>query len=414
MSIDCSVVVWKRHFNGASRKMVAVKLSDWADNLGRGIWPSVETVATECDLSCRTVQRILSDFVDEGILVVVEEGGKGPKSTTRYDFNMAVVRALPMAVAPPDSKSVRAQNKGDTVSPLTEIKGDTDDAKGDTDDTKGRHGVTQTVNEPSEPSQGAQAREREPVTDDEEKGDAKVGERAFKRAFASWPTFVSDSEPAARKAWDGLATGERLQAIERQADYVQSVRTSGRSKFCTYGVYLAEKRWEKLAPKVGSEAGPKPAAPFGKAWIAAFLRIIGDRPGPLPAPPPANRWLIDQDPDREIPLRNEHRLKYGWPAANNMLEKLRAIPPRPVIVDAHIGRLGTDFQQVARDSAIDLAWDRLAASLVIPWLPKHRPEWIWLPPLPAGAEEMPEHELDRAVATAFEDFKRKVGHEHAA
>lgn len=411
MSIECSHVVWSRNFSGASRKMVAVKLADHADDKGRGIWPSVETIAAKCDLSCRTVQRVLSDFVKEGILRVVSDGGNGPGDTRRYDFDMGIVRSLPMAVAPPDSRPVKPENKGDTVSPLAEPMGDTDDAKGDTDDTKGCHGVTQTVMEPPiEPSL-----ERERASDDEDRGDQpKTGERAFKRAFAQWPTFVSDSEPAARKAWDGLATEERLQAIERQPDYVQSVKTSGRSKFCTYGVYLAEKRWEKLAPKAGTDTGPKPAAPFGKAWIAAFLRIIVDRPGPLPAPPPANRWLIERDPDREMPLRNEHRLKYGWPAANSMLEKLRAIPPRPVIVDAHIGRLGSDFQQVARDSAIDLAWDRLAARLVIPWLPKHRPEWIWLPALPTGAEELPEHELDQAVATAFEDFKRRIGHEHAA
>ncbi|MBX9456144.1 MAG: helix-turn-helix domain-containing protein [Rhizobium sp.] len=412
MSIECSNVVWSRNFNGSSRKMVAVKLADHADDEGRGIWPSVEKIAAKCDLSCRTVQRVLSDFVREGILKVVSEGGNGPRDTRRYDFDLAVVRALPLAVAPADSRAesraVKPENKGDTVSPLAETMGDTDGAKGDIDDKMGDTVSPKpsiTIIEPS--------LERESASEDEAREESgKTGERAFKRTFALWPTFVSDSEPAARKAWDGLATEERSQAIERQADYVASVRTSGRSKFCTFGVYLAEKRWEKLAPKVGSDVGPKPAAPFGKAWVAAFLRIVTTRAGPLPALSPFDQRRVEADPDLELALRRERQITHGWPAASRMLEKLRE--HRPAFVDPAVGRLGTDFQQVRRGSAVDRAWDRLAAARGIPWLPEHRPDWIWLPALPGGAEALSESELDQAVAAAFDDFKRRIGHEHAA
>ena len=100
MSNECSTVVWKRDFGNATRKVIAARLADHADDEGRGIWPSVDRVAAQCNSSCRTVQRTLAAFVTEGILKVVSEGGRGPGSTTRYDFDMAVIRSLPLAIAP--------------------------------------------------------------------------------------------------------------------------------------------------------------------------------------------------------------------------------------------------------------------------------------------------------------------------
>ncbi len=262
---------------------------------------AVDSIAAKCDLSCRTVQRVLSDFVREGILKVVSEGGNGPGDTRRYDFDMAVVRSLPLAVAPPDSRSVKAENKGDTVSPLADEKGDTDDAKGDIDDTEGCHGVTQTVIEPPiEPSL-----ERARARDDFDRAEnGKVGDRAFKRAFAAWPTYVSDSETSARKAWEGLTTEERLQAIERQADYVQSVKTTGRSKFCTFGVYLSEKRWEKLPDKSAAKMGRAFEPPFGPAWAAICFSYLVSGPVEL-GPPDVTRESRRRAYEGMVSLRGE-------------------------------------------------------------------------------------------------------------
>ncbi len=164
MSNKCCDIAWERDFGSPQRKVIAMRLADHADSNGRGIWPSVERTAAECCLSVRTVQRVLKAFVDEGLLKVVREGGKGRRDTRRYDFDMAVLAALPQAVYGDKSREtyVKSDNKddgskGDTVSPLKP-------PKGDSDDTLGCHGVTQTVREPLEGRVVARARAQEGVS----------------------------------------------------------------------------------------------------------------------------------------------------------------------------------------------------------------------------------------------------------
>nr|WP_292833026.1 helix-turn-helix domain-containing protein [Mesorhizobium sp.] len=103
--------------------------------------------------------------------------------------------------------------------------------------------------------------------------DRELGERAFRRAFAAWPTYLDDSEPAARLAWARLSQPERAAAIERQADYATSAgKAGGRKTLCSFGKYLGEKRWERLPPP---EAQPVTvddyAPPFGPVWSAFIV-----------------------------------------------------------------------------------------------------------------------------------------------
>ena len=144
MSNECTTIAWKRKFGSKARKTVAIRLADHADEDGCGIWPSVERVAAQCELSARTVQRALKDFVAEGLLIVVIEGGHGRHSATRYDFDMARLKALPEVVWG-EKRTVEIdeifdeidETKGDTMSPLEGFKGDIGDAKGDIGDAKG-------------------------------------------------------------------------------------------------------------------------------------------------------------------------------------------------------------------------------------------------------------------------------------
>ncbi len=296
----------------ANRKMVALRLADFADDAGRGIWPTVGRVAEECELSIRTVQRVLEEFVDEGMLIVVKKGGGGPGSSTRYDFDLARVRARAAEIAAGQSCA-----KGDSVSPFD--KDVSDDAKGDSGDEKGCHGDTRTVMEPSTEPPLERGRARE---EGEPEPEAKApGERAFKRAFAAWPTFVSDSEPAARKAWDALSAEERTAAIEREPDYVASVKNSGRSKFCTFGVYLAERRWQKLPPKV-PRAPSDYAPPFGPVWSAWRICHLMTVEAIEDAPSPEARWPLVQALHAKAKARQGHRFGERWhsPAILSLME----------------------------------------------------------------------------------------------
>lgn len=148
MSVHVSSAVYKASLGGSTRKAIALKLADCANEDGTRVYPAVQTIADEVEVSARTVQRVLKEFVAEGLLIVVKVGGKGPKNTTEYRFNFSVLHGLPRVKPVPD--------KDDTMSPLVGTKGDTGDAKGDTDDKKGD---TQSPN-PSLPVKEQEARER--------------------------------------------------------------------------------------------------------------------------------------------------------------------------------------------------------------------------------------------------------------
>ncbi len=78
MSVLMMARMFRLELGNASRKIMAVRLADFADDEGRGVWPTWRGLSRETELSERTVQRILSDFVREGLLVVVQEPRAGP------------------------------------------------------------------------------------------------------------------------------------------------------------------------------------------------------------------------------------------------------------------------------------------------------------------------------------------------
>src|SRR5881392_3760174 len=87
--------VYKAKPGSPIRKAIAAKLADWADDDGCGIYPSVQRIADETETSVRTVQYTLQTFVTEGLLIKVREGGKGPRSTSEYRFDLKALAALP-------------------------------------------------------------------------------------------------------------------------------------------------------------------------------------------------------------------------------------------------------------------------------------------------------------------------------
>lgn len=97
----------------------------------------------------------------------------------------------------------------------------------------------------------------------------KAIERWLKKTHPAWPSYISDSGPKALAEARKLTDEERDSAADRMADYVASAKVGGRTVICTFAVYLAEKRWEKLpakakAPVVADDYAP----PFGPVWMA--------------------------------------------------------------------------------------------------------------------------------------------------
>ncbi len=69
---------------------MAMILADYADGQGRGIWPSVETLAKRVYRDRRTVQRHLKRLRDAGVIFEVASNVK----SVMYHINMHIVRLL--------------------------------------------------------------------------------------------------------------------------------------------------------------------------------------------------------------------------------------------------------------------------------------------------------------------------------
>ncbi|WP_244480815.1 helix-turn-helix domain-containing protein [Mesorhizobium sp. Root157] len=140
--------------------------------------------------------------------------------------------------------------------------------------------------EPAPPAGPEPAPKNDPFrTTDSERGekartrdeDQKAVERWVKRTHPAWPSYVSDSVPKAVASAMALTPDERETAAERMADYLASAKVGGRTVICTFAVYLAEKRWEKLPPPVARPQAPDDyAPPFGPVWGAFVVeRLLG-------------------------------------------------------------------------------------------------------------------------------------------
>ncbi|RVL53942.1 helix-turn-helix domain-containing protein [Sinorhizobium meliloti] len=409
MSIAIMSQLFKAHLGSTNRKMLAVRLADFADDDGKGIWPTVGRLARETELSERTVQRILSEFVDEGLLIVRKKGGWKPGEGTRYDFNMSTLGRLQAAkLAAEGCHSVTH----DTVTPVTAATG-----TGDTDDAEGCHGDTQTVIEPPiEPSdlrEGAREAEgQESQTETEQSI-----EKGFWALVKDWPGFAGMPKEPAKRAWFALSADERRDAAERFPRWLQLLKAQKKSHVPAPSTYFGEKLWMDV-PAQGAVAKPANAmaAPFGKLWSAARISELLMAPTGVIAPPTQFQLsLIRQGKTTLDEVRAEQRMRCGWPSVNTMHERARE--RQGWLCPLALEEAAQGFQQVHRDGELLIAWRREHQRRGWPFPEGKLPDWSYFPPIDGDAD------LDLLVAEAVERFRdqisdylsnRSKGDDHAA
>ncbi|MFD1197390.1 helix-turn-helix domain-containing protein [Brucella gallinifaecis] len=370
MSIAVMSRLFKAQLGSPNRKILAIRLADFADDEGRGIWPTVGRLATETELSERTVQRLLREFVDDGLLIVVAEGGGRPGQATRYDFDM---RVLERFAAPKKAGDGCHGDTGVTVSPVSK-----EAETGDNGDIEGCHGVTQTVIEPSyKPSL-----ERERESEQDGKENRKAIERAFKKAFHAWPTAVVDSERDARRAWNALSADERKAAGEEAGRYIEVSKATGRKGNCSYQIYLREKRWEKLPVKAATaqstDSQSAPAAPLGKIWGARVYELLLAGPSRTVSLNDIERSVAESGRFTEEELLLEKQARHGFPEVNELFEK--AANRRGALVPSRLLAIKDLLVQLRIGSDDWAVWEGFHKQRGWPWLPNlGSAEWVYFP-----------------------------------
>lgn len=304
MSILLMSRIFRQPMGGATRKALAVRLADFADDEGRGIWPSVERLSAETELSERTVQRLLSDFVNEGILILVKKASGRPGEANRYDFNLERLFSAPRT----HEDNPEGKTTGDTVSPVEAGQtGVTVSQTGDTDDRDGCHGDTRTVIEPS-----VNLEEREGASASEGKEDkpsravdmtqmlrrVKAMEIGARPAYSgvSWPGAAGSSTQWAAQQFAKLSDEDRAQAEKLRDTYLADCERS-RVRPVAIGVYFRDRKWEglQILPKDAAPrlSGDRVAVPvLGPVFAAAYMAEVLKAPEKLQLPPDIRKRVL--------------------------------------------------------------------------------------------------------------------------
>ncbi|SOC48421.1 helix-turn-helix protein [Rhizobium subbaraonis] len=416
MSIMLMSRIFRMNIGGCNRKLLAVRLADFADDDGRGIYPGVDRLAQETELSERTVQRILADFEREGILVCRQRATGRPGVANRYDFDLARLYAYEAGKAKPESTA----ETGDSVSPVdTGERGDNRAERGDTGDGEGCHRDTRTVIEPPlEPSvERGRASEhgdgQEAKADERGESDASI-ERSFWRLVKDWPQLDGMPKKNSLIAWRKLSADERRQAAERFQDWLAFLKDRKKDYVPAPSTYFAEKLWQEIPEKPQTTAGPKLAAPYGKLWMTARIAdLLRKAYGPISGLTAFEQSLVRAGKTTAEAIHREKVRRSGWKVVNAMHERAADAKGYPCSLD--LLPISEGFRQVHRDGELYAAWRREHERRGWPFLDDTRPpEWVHFPAVADGWEADP----DAAVRAAIDDFAAKLrevrGDEHAA
>lgn len=200
-----------------SKKIVLLSLSDFANDDGKNIFPSVSTIAKKCSLSHRTVQTILGDFLGSGILRVTKNPFGGAPGTTRHlQINLAALDQLTKL-----SLSAKSAPVPETGADDSREGAQTDEETGETPAPKppdNRHQTTTTDEQPEPSSSGGDAEDFDwpPQLDAEE-------HEAIQVIFTS----ASNSHQQKQFALDELRAALASREIPRKAAWVRTLLKNG-------------------------------------------------------------------------------------------------------------------------------------------------------------------------------------------
>ena len=249
--------------------------------------------------------------------------------------------------------------------------------------------------------------EREPGLGGEEEENPRALERRFRRWWATWPTYAVDTETTARRAWLDLTPEQRRACEERTADYLATVKASGRKFSKAAATYLSERAWERLTEKdvQQSSHAPEPYTAYSRAGRGLLLAELL-RPMRHLQLNRVEETIIEASPEKSGMIWRDKREKQGWPEAVKLIET--TVHRRRYHVPARIVELSKDFDKVKVGGVVWEAWARLHSRRFWPWLPAPDGlEWMQFPRIVAHGDES-EADLDAAVEQALAEFEGRL------
>lgn len=253
MSNECVSIAQKRKVGSATKKAVLVYLADRASDDGSGIWTSKAHISADTELSKRSVQNVIADFVADGLLVKVGTRGCANGFTYEYRIDLAKLLALP---------STRKQT-GESPAPVHHVHPThAPDAPQDVHHVHPNH--PRTTHEPPNKVEGdlfSQSQQSAPQPDPE----FEAIEAGFEEFWNEiWPShFRKKAKKDCRKVYLQACTGKHTKAdpvsptsLNRAArEYIKSVRDPQYLKGTL--PWLREPGWEPFLETSQPQQSPR-------------------------------------------------------------------------------------------------------------------------------------------------------------
>ena len=125
MSIHLMGLAWDFECSSPVKKLVLLSLCNWANDEGGNLFPSIALIAQRSGCSERQAQRVMHEFIDQGLLSVVEnEFGGAPGSSRRYRIDVDMLEAMAEEVRKKIKEKKRASIKKSTQEGCHDVTGD--------------------------------------------------------------------------------------------------------------------------------------------------------------------------------------------------------------------------------------------------------------------------------------------------
>jgi hypothetical protein len=152
MSGHLTSLLWEVDFPTSTQKLLMLRLADYADDDGRGIYPSIPEVARQIGSSERQIQYALKALEAVNLIDRVAFGGTGPKRTNVWTINVDLVAKLALqelVLNGTHSELEAVENEGAIIAPRTLARVQSRIKRVQSATDKGATDCTQATKEPN-------------------------------------------------------------------------------------------------------------------------------------------------------------------------------------------------------------------------------------------------------------------------
>lgn len=97
MSLTVSNTVWAADFGNPTKKLIMLAFSNWADDFGGRLYPSIRALACRASISKSQARRIVHELIADGVLAVVSSPKNRRGPARHYQLILSMIEVLPRA-----------------------------------------------------------------------------------------------------------------------------------------------------------------------------------------------------------------------------------------------------------------------------------------------------------------------------